>query len=59
MIEDQIEEGVFLETPHFSVIEAAAVNLGKSIEQAGSGTSDLCQREVRLFLSATRDGFRG
>jgi hypothetical protein len=33
MIEDQVEEGVFLGTPHFSVIEAAAVNLGNQLSR--------------------------
>lgn len=33
MIEDQVEEGVFLGTPHFSVIEAAAVNLGSQLSR--------------------------
>ncbi len=33
MIEEQVEEGVFLGTPHFSVIEAAAVNLGHQLSR--------------------------
>jgi hypothetical protein len=33
MIEEQVEEGVFLGTPHFSVIEAAAVNLGNQLSR--------------------------
>lgn len=33
MIEEQVEEGVFLETPHFSIIEAAAVNLGNQLSR--------------------------
>lgn len=33
MIEDQVEEGVFLGTPHFSVIEATAVNLGNRLSR--------------------------
>jgi len=33
MIEEQVEQGVFLETPHFSVIEAAAVNLGNQLSR--------------------------
>jgi hypothetical protein len=33
MIEDQVEAGVFLETPHFSIIEAAAVNLGNQLSR--------------------------
>lgn len=31
MIEEQKEEGVFLETPHFSVIERAAITLGRQL----------------------------
>lgn len=33
MIDEQVEEGVFLGTPHFSVIEAAAVNLGNQLSR--------------------------
>ena len=33
MIEEQVEEGVFLGTPHFSVIEAAAVKLGNQLSR--------------------------
>ena len=33
MIEDQVDAGVFLGTPHFSVIEAAAVNLGNQLSR--------------------------
>ena len=33
MIEEQVEEGVFLGTPRFSVIEAAAVNLGNQLSR--------------------------
>lgn len=33
MIEDQVEEGVFLGTPHFSVVEAAAVKLGNQLSR--------------------------
>jgi hypothetical protein len=33
MIEEQVEDGVFLGTPHFSVIEAAAVNLGNRLSR--------------------------
>ena len=33
MIEEQVEEGVFLETPHFSIIERAAVHLGRELSR--------------------------
>ena len=31
MVEEQVAEGVFLGTPHFSVIEQAAVHLGREL----------------------------
>lgn len=31
MVEEQVEQGVFLGTPHYSVIERAAVNLGRQL----------------------------
>ena len=33
MIQEQVEEGVFLGTPHYSVIEIAAMNLGRELSQ--------------------------
>lgn len=33
MVEEQVEEGVFLGTPHYSVIEIAAMNLGRELSQ--------------------------
>lgn len=33
MIQDQVEDGVFLGTPHYSVIEIAAMNLGRELSQ--------------------------
>lgn len=33
MIEEQVEEGVFLGTPHYSIIELAAVNLGRELSR--------------------------
>lgn len=38
MIEEQVAEGVFLGTPHFSVIEQAAVHLGRELS---------CQAQAR------------
>jgi hypothetical protein len=33
MIEEQVEQGVFLETPHYSVIERAAITLGRRLSR--------------------------
>jgi hypothetical protein len=33
MIEEQVEAGVFLGTPHYSVIERAAVHLGRELSR--------------------------
>jgi len=33
MIEEQVEQGVFLNTPHYSVIELAAMNLGRELSR--------------------------
>lgn len=33
LVEEQVEEGLFLGTPHFSVIETAAVNLGNQLSR--------------------------
>lgn len=33
MIEEQVEEGVFLNTPHYSIIELAAANLGRELSR--------------------------
>jgi hypothetical protein len=33
MIQQQVEEGVFLGTPHYSVIELAAMNLGRELSR--------------------------
>lgn len=33
MIEEQVEQGVFLGTPHYSVIEGAAMNLGQELSR--------------------------
>lgn len=33
VVEEQVEEGVFLETPHYSVIERAAVTLGRRLSR--------------------------
>ena len=33
MVQEQVEEGVFLNTPHYSVIEVAAMNLGRELSQ--------------------------
>lgn len=33
MIDEQVEQGVFLATPHYSVIELAAMNLGRELSR--------------------------
>ena len=33
MIEEQVEQGVFLETPHFSIIERQAITLGRELSR--------------------------
>jgi len=33
MIEEQVEQGVFLETPHFSIIERRAITLGRRLSR--------------------------
>jgi hypothetical protein len=33
MIDEQVEEGLFLGTPHYSVIELAAMNLGRELSR--------------------------
>jgi len=32
-VEEQVEQGVFLETPHYSIIERAAVTLGRQLSR--------------------------
>ena len=51
MIEEQVEEGVFLGTPHFSIIELAAVNLGRELSREAQqrGAREVaahCQQKV-------------
>ncbi len=42
-VEEQVEEGVFLETPHYSIIERAAVTLGRQLSRQ---TQERAAREV-------------
>lgn len=51
MIEEQVEEGVFLGTPHYSVIERAAVSLGRELscqaqERGAREVAAHCQPQV-------------
>ena len=51
MIEELAEEGVFLGTPHYSVIERAAVNLGRELscqaqEQGAREVAANCEGQV-------------
>lgn len=51
MIEEQVAEGLFLGTPHYSVIELAAVHLGRELscqaqERAAREVAANCSSEV-------------
>jgi hypothetical protein len=51
MIEEQVEQGVFLETPHYSTIERAAVTLGlrlsrRAQERGAREIAAMCDSEV-------------
>lgn len=50
-VEEQVEEGVFLETPHFSIIERAAAHLGRQLsrqaqERAAREVAAQCEARV-------------
>lgn len=49
MVEEQVEEGVFLGTPHYSVIEIAARNLGRELSQKAQ---ERAAREVTACFEA-------
>jgi hypothetical protein len=51
MIEEQVEQGLFLETPHYSIIERQAVTLGRRLsrqaqERAAREIAAHCDPEV-------------
>ena len=51
MIEEQVEQGLFLETPHYSIIERQAVTLGRELsrqaqERAAREVAATCDREA-------------
>jgi hypothetical protein len=51
MIEEQVEQGVFLETPHYSIIERQAVTLGRELsrqaqERGAREVAATCDSEV-------------
>ena len=51
MIEEQVEQGVFLGTPHYSVIERAAMKLGRDLsrqsqERAAREVAARCDTEA-------------
>lgn len=50
MVEEQADEGVFLSTPHYSVLERAARRLG---EQAAREAQQRAAREVAARCDAT------
>ena len=50
-IEEQVETGVFLETPHYSIIEAQAATLGRELsraaqERAAREVAACCETQV-------------
>jgi hypothetical protein len=59
MIEEQVAEGVFLGTPHYSVIERAAVHLGRELscqaqERGAREVAANCSPEVPCPTCQTR-----
>ena len=52
MIEEQVEAGVFLGTPHYSVIELAAMNLGRQLSRE---SQERGAREVAAGSGAEAD----
>lgn len=51
MIQEQVEQGVFLGTPHYSIIERAAMKLGRDLsrqaqERGSREVAAHCQEEV-------------
>jgi hypothetical protein len=51
MVEEQVEQGLFLETPHYSIIERQAVTLGRELsrqaqERAAREIAANCEAEV-------------
>lgn len=59
LIEEQVEQGVFLETPHYSVIERAAVVLGRQLsrqaqERATREVAARCEPEAACPTCQTR-----
>lgn len=51
MVEEQVEQGLFLETPHYSIIERQAVTLGRELsrqaqERAAREIAANCDSEV-------------
>lgn len=50
-IEEQVEQGVFLETPHFSIIERQAITLGRelsrqALERGAREIAAICDEQV-------------
>jgi len=48
-VQDQVEEGLFLETPHYSIIERVAMNLGRDLSRQ---TQERAAREVAANSAA-------
>jgi hypothetical protein len=58
MIEEQVEAGVFLGTPHYSVIEIAAMNLGRELsrqaqERAAREVTACCEGQAACPVCRT------
>jgi hypothetical protein len=49
MVKEQVEQGVFLETPHYSIIERQAISLGRELSQKAQERST---REVAACCPA-------
>lgn len=52
MVEEQVEEGVFVETPHFSVIERTSMRLGRELSREAQQRA---AREVAAQAPARAD----
>jgi hypothetical protein len=60
-VAEQVEEGVFLETPHFSIIERAAVHLGRQLscqaqERAAREVAANCTEQTTAIGAVAENG---
>ena len=49
LVEEQVEQGVFLETPHYSIIERQAITLGRELSRQAQERS---AREIAASCAA-------